>query len=180
MLGYRCGPCGVPIPKTGKYCVRPIYNLDGMSRGAYIKILKKGDKSTPPGYFWCEFFDGEHYSVDYSNDKKNKQWKQILTVIGKKHNLYKFWLWKKINKQFILPYVQNTWFDLVDTINVEYIGDKIIEIHLRGNPDFYGHNYSELTVVWKSDKKRKLDKSWTFIKSEEDLGFDKRIGFYGR
>lgn len=180
MLGYRCGPCGVPIPKTGKYCIRPIYNLDGMSKGAVSRFLKKGDESTPPGYFWCEHFNGEHYSVDFTNDRKNKRWKQSLTVQGKKQNHYKFLSWIKVQKRFQLPYLNNTWFDLVDTINVEYIGNKIIEIHLRNNPDFQDHNFSELRVVWQSDKKRKMGKGWTFIKSEEDLGFDKRIGFYGR
>jgi hypothetical protein len=180
MLGYQCGPSGVPIPKTGMYCIRPIYNLDGMSKGATAAVLKKGDNSTPPGYFWCEFFSGEHFSVDYRNDRHKRQWVQTLTVVGKKQNLYKFVSWKKINKRFPLPWLKNTWFDLVDTINVEYIGKKVIEIHLRGNPDFHNHNFKELLVVWESDGRRKAGKGWTFIKSEEDLGHDKRIGFYGK
>ena len=27
LMGYRCGPCGVKVPQTGMYVVRPIYNL---------------------------------------------------------------------------------------------------------------------------------------------------------
>lgn len=39
MLGHHCGPCGVTVDKDGLYMVRPIYNLDGMSRGAQSKYL---------------------------------------------------------------------------------------------------------------------------------------------
>ena len=56
-LKYICGPCGVPVPKDGKYIIRPIYNLTGMGIGAEIKYLKKGENIIKPGYFWSEFFE---------------------------------------------------------------------------------------------------------------------------
>lgn len=179
MCGYTCGPCGVAVPSTSKYCVRPIYNLDGMSRGAFIKRAKKGDHIAQPGFFWCEYFEGEHYSVDFKNDKKNKRWIQDITVIGIKKDLYKFIAWKKIGKKFIIPWSEG--FNNVDYINIEYIGDRPIEMHLRRNYDFVGHNYTELKVVWESDGERQPPgKGWVFIKSEEDIGIDKRKGFYAR
>lgn len=150
-----------------------------MSRGAFIKKAKKSEYVAHPGFFWCEYFEGEHYSVDFRNDRKNKRWVQDITVIGIKKDLYKFIAWKKIGKKFTIPWSEG--FNNVDYINIEYIGDRPIEMHLRRNYDFVGHNYTELKVVWESDGGRQPPgRGWTFIKSEEDIDMDKRKGFYGR
>jgi hypothetical protein len=186
ILNYTCGPCGVPIPRQGKYIVRPIYNLDGMSLGAKTKFLNYGDESTPPGYFWCEFFEGNHYSVDFCRDTKSK-WNPVLVVQGEKINNYKFISWCKVyDKDFVLPKILADEFDtntLLTTINVEYIGDKIIEIHLRSNPDFNNHSFSELQVIWASDNimdvKEKY-KDYTFIEAIEVSNNDTRLGFYAK
>ncbi len=171
MLGYICGPSGIPIPKTGEYIVRPIYNLDGMSRGAERKFLQKGDNSTQPGYFWCEYFNGEQYSVDFI--KINDTWEVDLAVHGCKVSPQKFTQWKIIDKQFSIP--KFLYEIQVPVINVEYIDDKIIEIHIRSNPDF-----QTLLVQWKSEPTLKLDETWTFIPSYEETDTDIRIGFYGK
>ena len=72
-LGYDCGPAGVPITKAGNYIIRPIYNLYGMSVGVRKQWLRIEDaddiqkhKFMPAGYYWCEWFEGNHYSVDYN------------------------------------------------------------------------------------------------------------------
>ena len=71
-LGYDAGPACVPITRSGKYVVRPIYNLYGMGIGAkviHINIMQSKSMENhaliPPGYFWCEAFEGEHKSVDF-------------------------------------------------------------------------------------------------------------------
>ena len=185
-LGYKCGPGGVSIPETGFYIVRPIYNLDGMSRGAQRKFLNAGDFSTPPGYFWCEYFDGHHYSVDFKRTSTT-DWECDLVVRGIKVNEYKFVTWTKIKDyskdQFTLPdFIKSTYINpAISYINVEYIDSKIIEIHLRRNPDFIGHDFDRLDVVWDSDKWNTTpERAGTFIHSPEEAEFDSRIGFYGR
>jgi hypothetical protein len=68
----------------------------------------------------------------------------------------------------------------VSVLNVEFIGDKIIEVHLRDTPD---PNYDELIPVWSDDIKvvdiyRKI--GYTYIESRDDGdGFldVSRIGF---
>jgi hypothetical protein len=40
------------------------------------------------------------------------------------------------------PSILNELVENYDFVNVEYIGGKIIEVHLRPNPDFIGHNSS--------------------------------------
>lgn len=57
-MGYVCGPPGVPVPNADSYIVRPITNIEGMGRGAEILWLDDDTDHLPPGYFWCEIFDG--------------------------------------------------------------------------------------------------------------------------
>jgi len=190
MLGYMCGPGGVTVPLDGKYIVRPIYNLDGMSRGATTKELVAGDCSTPPGYFWCEFFEGEHYSVDFVNEDGN--FKQILVVRGEKISEYKFTSWTKLplkKKKFDVPdFVEFICRDEVQHINIEYIGDKVIEVHMRRNPDFVHNKYSRIEVAWASswDQNKYDEEQNTFTPSIEQVYnekgevIDTRLGFFGK
>ena len=157
-LGYTCGPGGTAPKEKGHYVVRPIYNLSGMGVGAKIKKIKPDDyESVKAGYFWCERFNGEHYSVDYiwvSDSQIGGSWTQKSSYQGTNFpiNLAKFAEWKKSEYLPKLPdRHKDLWKEIgyggVRTINVEWVGDKIVELHLRpGNI----YNYSTLVPVWKS------------------------------
>lgn len=146
-LGYYCGPAGVAPEHSGKYIVRPISNYRGMGRGSRIMYIKAGEDVIPDGYFWCEVFTGRHLSFDYNHGV------QTLAVEGLKDSdrTDRFASWKKTDDVFDLPRVlletavKYTW------MNIEVIGDKIIEVHLRCNPDFISHNADEIVVVWKEN-----------------------------
>lgn len=178
-LGYNCGPCGVPPTEENEYVVRPIYNLSGMSVGASIKYIETGDTTkVPPGYFWCEYFYGDQYSVTYEyNDKwiPINSWK----AYKEKKNLSRFSKW---TRDFHYPKLPDFFDELKDVglINVEFIEDKIIEVHLRPSPD---PSYNILIPVWADDKKvldSYIELGYTFIESFDDAdGFleTPRIGF---
>lgn len=185
-MNYNCGPCGVEIPSDGTYIVRPIYNLDGMGRGASIKFMQENDLSTPPGYFWCEHFNGIHYSIDYKWHHASQEWDLQLAVIGTKQpGTIQFTAWDKIEPnqlpvRLIKPpkfvYSNNL---QVPNINVEYIGINPIEIHLRGNPDFANHNFSHLDVIWSSSNTdMQYLNDGVFIEAKEQTDNDVRLGFY--
>ena len=107
-LGYRAGPACVPLPKTKntlfKAIVRPIYNLYGMGISAKVKTFRPmidneliiNHGLIPPGHFWCEYFDGAHYSIDYKRTNQPKgsvwAWEPFCTLVGEKEesNLTKF------------------------------------------------------------------------------------------
>lgn len=136
-LGYNAGPGGVSVPHNGDYVVRPIMNLSGMGVGARCMHLEKNDcSSVPPGYFWCEYLYGSHTTIDY-------EWAyETLTPVFAANGyrtsveLYRFSAWKKIAPpQFALPKWINE-LGNVPRINIEFINDKIIEIHLRSGVDF--------------------------------------------
>ena len=146
--GHLCGPKGVPVPAPGKYIVRPIINLLGMGRGAEVVELEMCTMSIPDGYFWCEVFSGRHLSVDYVSTL------QGLTVEGFRKPEDPLWRWSKWAKAgdvIPLPDMLNPLLARHTHFNVEYIGGKVIEIHLRHNPDWAGIDSREIIPVFKGD-----------------------------
>lgn len=170
-LDYKCGPACVPIKEKGDYIVRPIYNLRGCGIGSKKLSLDPEihtkdmilHKFIPPGYFWCEYLMGNHFSIDYK--RENGQWIPFSAMIGiheTEDNLVKFEVWEKVEiPNFNLP-------DFIQNINVEYLNieskdGKIFEVHLRaGNKE-----------IWKLPIRSKLYPSW----SEHDKNSEKSLKF---
>lgn len=165
-FGYDAGPACVPITRSGEYVVRPIYNLYGMGVGAKvidIDISRAKDMENhaliPPGYFWCEFFEGDQYSVDYKRTLAPKgsmfAWEEVDTAKGERdiNNLTKFKSWTKCkNRNILLPKFFN-YIDGVPNLNVEWIGDKVVEVHLRtGNDLFWEYDEGTKVIpIWEGD-----------------------------
>jgi hypothetical protein len=190
-MGYNCGPAGLAPVNDGTYVVRPIYNLSGMGVGAEVKEIKGGDcNQVPAGYFWCEYFDGNHYSADYRwqydrdsiNGKWLEPWKGQSCWEGTNLpiNLSKFVEWKRSD---YIPKVPSELVVLSDVkhINVEFIGDKVIEVHLRPSSD---PKYDHIIPVWASDLGKKKEHmemhGFDFVESYDDADGqldDARIGF---
>lgn len=160
-LGYVCGPAGVAPPAEAVYVVRPCVNFRMMSRGASFMTLSPDQHdAVPDGYFWCEMFLGRHLSFDYQFGQ------QVLAVEGFRDDparLDRFSRWQKITDQFKLPLLLAEVADRYKWMNVEVIGDRVIEVHLRYNDDFSNHTANVIVPVWQ-DK---------FYKSEagDRLGF---------
>jgi len=185
-FGYKCGPAGIAVPEPNQYVVRPIYNLAGMGVGAKVMFLKPEDiDKIPPGYFWVEYFQGTHYSVDYV--KENGKFKQLNCYIGKNSsdNLSVFKYWSQVNHEFQLPKVLQN-LD-VPKLNIEAIGDKIFEVHLRNGFD-HMMEYKEIYPVFTNKKGKRIHFcpnvfQFEYIDGEADgYGYleEKRIGYYVR
>lgn len=195
-FGYACGPAGTDIPKSDVYVVRPTYNLGGMGARASVVQLAEGDySSVPPGYFWCEYFNGIHYSANYTwkmNHLTGGSWEGTTCWQGVNMpiNLTKFVEWKRSSYIPTLPSKGklNELHD-VGEINVEFIEDKIIEVHLRKSPD---PEYDHVIPVWESDEMFRVGNQkkehyelhgYKWIESYDDAnGYidDPRIGFFVR
>ena len=154
-FGYNCGPAGIAPDVKGNYIVRPVMNLSGMSVGAKKMCIDKGEISkVSPGFFWCEYFEGDQYSVTYQ--RQGDTWKQLSCWQGHRNedNLSRFLMWERAdNVKLNLPPLFDQLSD-VGRINVEYIGDKPIEVHLRTSPD---PDYDILIPIW-DDQKNMVDK----------------------
>ena len=159
LLGYNCGPCGVAPEKDGWYIVRPIYNLSGMSLGAEKKYIKANDVTqVQPGYFWCEWFNGDHVSVTYRFIHDiNPYWKPIKGWKGYSEN-FKFTKWERVHEFPIVPRALNE-LSFTD-INVEFINGNVIEVHMRDTPD---PEYDEMIPI--------------FISNVNDIDILKKLGY---
>lgn len=180
LMGYNCGPDSIAPTKSGLYVVRPIYNLSGMGVGAKVVGIVAGDVSkVPPGYFWCEYLSGVHYSATYSFTDGG--WVSSSCWVGLQDvgNLSKFTKWTRSE---YAPQVPPEFYHLwdVDVITMEFKGDRPIEVHLRGSPD---PDYDTLVPVWK-DSTINIDQyiadGYDYIDSYDDAnGFLEvpRVGF---
>lgn len=180
LMGYKCGPTGLAPDVTDHYIVRPIYNLSGMGAGSKVIKIEAGDATkVPPGYFWCEFIAGIQYSATY--EFVDGRWKSISCWQGTNdiNNLSRFVSWIRSTYKPKVPSQFNELHD-VGRINIEFIGDKPIEVHLRESPD---PNYDELIPVWADNSVNKeayLSRGYRYIESYDNAnGFLEipRIGF---
>ncbi len=168
--GVRAAPAGIAVPESGEYIIRPITNIRMMGRGASLAWIRAGDdEAVPDGYFWSEVLAGSHVSVDY-------HWgEQALTVQGFRDNparLDRFSRWCKIEADLPLPGILHGLEDHQEWINVEYIGERVIEVHLRLNDDFANHDADEIWPVWpESPRVQPTDCSWYGSAAGERLGF---------
>lgn len=168
-LGYVCGPAGVDVPHDGFYIVRPAVNCVGLGLGAYEQWLTVDGWTDhlQPGTFWCEMFEGDHISVDY-------EWgQQILAVQGfKPGNTFTRWdRWVKIKQRMPIPKLLQPLTRKYRWMNCEYIGGKLIEVHLRRNPDF-DYDNEEFLPVWQGQDTTPPD-GYRYVECPEQ---HKRIG----
>ena len=168
-LGHLCGPTGVPVPHSGHYIVRPSINLLGMGRFSRIEWIDRDTEHFHPAEFWCEIFKGRHLSVDFHYKKSE------LVVLGERDNgedLYRWKKWTKINLEVKFPEILNSLKGDYEWINCEFIGNKLIEVHFRRNPDFRYGNTGAIPV-WKGDRPQKVE-DFTFVQDKDYL----RKGFF--
>lgn len=173
--GHICGPRGMDVPKPDFYMVRPVINFYGMGIGAKKIFIKKSTQFIENGYFWCEYFEGEHLSIDYVGVNP------VLSVAGKKdpENPYqKFVHWEKVSYHIPLPQMLIKMCLLYKTINCEFINGKLIEIHLRANPDF-SHGNTEMIPVWKGQSTTPPD-GFRYLEDALEDSADERIGIFIR
>lgn len=168
-LGYQCGPTGSFVPKPDFYIVRPMMNMLGMGRFSRKEYIYKHTDHYHPAEFWCEIFEGPHLSVDFRNKKSE------LVVLGTKDEydpLYKWQKWEKIDENINFPEILNDLIGDYEWINCEFIGNNLIEVHFRQNPDFR-HGNTVAIPVWENDKTTKVS-GYNYIRDEDYL----RKGFY--
>ena len=163
-------PAGIPVPESAEYIVRPITNIRMMARGAQRMWIQAGDdEPVPDGFFWSEVLTGPHLSVDY-------HWgEQALTVQGHRADPYRldrFASWNRVDIEMPLPEILHGLEDHAEWINVEYIGDRVVEVHLRLNDDFANHDSDEIVPVWPGqDPAPPEGWSWYGSVAGERLGF---------
>lgn len=141
--GHLCGPAGVPVPRRGWYCVRPCVNVRGMGIGAERRWLapETSVKKVEPGFFWVEWFDGDHLSVDY--DAALRPVRCVRGLRSSYDPLYRWKGWREMDVDIAPTFPHHIHGHYRRGVNCEFIGQKVIEIHLR--PSYDPPN---VDVVW--------------------------------
>lgn len=179
-LGYTCGPTGIDVPKPGWYVVRPCVNAMGLGLGSKKVFIERETMHLPIGHFWCEWFEGKHYSVDYWPKYGTK----AFTIEGIKSHafdmygeLVKWEKWIKVEnkKEHVIPDILYPVIQDYYQINLEFIANKLIEVHLRPNEDFgEGKATQEFIPIWKGEEINPPD-GYRYIEYADVNG---RIGAY--
>ena len=171
-------------PETLRQAIRGTFAVD-VEDVSYTHIGELVDKidndfivnhgCIPPGYFWCEYFKGIHYSIDYRSTTSPAgslfRWEPFHAMMGKntEKDLTRFNSWTSIEPpKMLLPDFINKIMD-VDHLNIECIDDKIIEIHLRTGNDIL-HDMplgTKAIPIWSDEKndKKELEKEGYKFKS---------------
>lgn len=144
-------------------------NLLGMGRNSRrIWIESETEDLIYPSDFWSEIFLGDHLSVDFYQGKPK------LVVKGfrekKEDPFWKWSRWERIDSHYNLelPNILRNLKGSYDWINCEFIGNKLIEIHLRRNPDFRFGNRIAIPVWQKEEETIRIDKkSYRYIEDPD-------------
>lgn len=129
--GLKCGTKKDNVDKL-PVIVRPIINLVGMGKNSKT-VCRYKDISIPKDCFWCEFLTGKHLSYDIFINDHGIQDYIIFRGYPTEKGMFDKWKYIKNKK---LPYKLIIWINKYlknynGVINLETIGEFIIECHLR-------------------------------------------------
>ena len=149
-LRYECGPAGTLPPKSGIWFVKPIINLNGMGVDAYAQYYDGGAIfPVRPGSFWMPHFTGRHLSIDLTRTPSGWDFGLTVECIYRNNRPYE---WRKIMDAPELPDLSAIDGTGIPCINIELIGNHVIEVHLRRNHDFDAMpDASSIFPVWEGD-----------------------------
>lgn len=168
------GPHGV-LPETYPVFSKPIVSMFGMGSGS--RMVANEDKYMEiiePGYFWMPLFKGRHVSTDVALANGTPCWWQHATgVPGREPGTFDYWIIHAPDAA-LLPALEaylSTWISknmqgYTDFMNIESIGGRIIECHLRMTaqwPDLNGEGWLDAVAnlyahgVWSFDNNPKKD-----------------------
>lgn len=148
--GLEHGPCGL-MPSRFPVFSKPIYNLRGMGAGSrIINNLEELESHCLPGHMWMPLFEGEHVSSDVAVINGEAVWWRH--TIGKPLSQGTFDYWTILAQPrpnieaYCGQWLQSNLRGFTGIVNLETIGGKIIECHLRLSDqwlDLNGSNWIE-------------------------------------
>lgn len=148
---------------------KPIYNLKGMGVGS--GILRNADDYAAryqPGHFWVELLTGDHVSSDVAIVDGVPKWWRHARGIASGDATFDCWEIGDAAEPSIETacgdWCRRNLAGYTGMINVETIGGRIIEVHLRFAdqwPDLYGDGWVEALIrlyehrEWRFDDSRR-------------------------
>lgn len=123
-------------PKKLPVISKPMINLYGMGLNTQkIEELEDLDINEFPNNFWMEYLEGDHLSWDLVINEGEILYSTYFIGHKSKYlGLFNYWEWdgKYHSPNKIIKHLVNVYFkEYTGSMNIETIGGKIIEVHLR-------------------------------------------------
>jgi hypothetical protein len=151
--GLRCAPHGV---QPGEFPVfsKPIINLRGMGLGSRVlPDLADYERHLTAGHFWMPLLAGEHLSTDVAVVRGEPVWWHHCRGAPGAGGTFDHWLIEAGRRSGLEAYlgewVSRRLADYTGMLNLESIGGRIIEAHLRVAdqwPDLYEDGWLDSVV----------------------------------
>ena len=151
--GLEAGPHGTPPPRFPVFS-KPITNLKGMGVGSRVLTdLEDYQRSLTPGHFWMTLLHGEHVSSDVALMRGQAAWWRHCRGAVAAGGTFDHWLIEAGRRPQLETYL-GAWAsryltDYTGMLNLESIGGRIIEAHLRVAdqwPDLYEAGWLDAVV----------------------------------
>lgn len=143
--GLECGPHGLEPPAFPVFS-KPVFNMRGMGAGSRVlRTRREYLANQRPGHIWMPLLTGEHVSTDVAVVSGAAKWWRHAIGVPLEGGMFDHWIVLAAGRPEIEAWCGD-WLrrnlpDYTGMVNVETIGARIIEVHLRFAdqwPDLYG------------------------------------------
>lgn len=170
--GLEAAPHGVP-PARYPVFSKPIYNLKGMGVGSRpLHSAEDYAAAYRPGHFWSTLLEGEHLSSDVALVDGIPCWWRHAAGIASGGGTFDHWEVRAdpapAVEAWCADWCRKNLAGYTGLLNLETIGGKIIEAHLRFAdqwPDLYGAGWVEAVIRLYGDGR------WSFEDRDRRTGY---------
>jgi hypothetical protein len=170
--GLAAGPHGL-APRDYPVFSKPIINLRGMGTGGRVlRSAAEYRRYLQPGHMWMTLLRGEHVSSDVAVVDGRAAWWRHAVGIPRARGTFDRWIVEAASRP-ALEAACGAWIGrhlrgYCGMLNVETIGGRIIEVHLRFAdqwPDLYGPGWVEALIRLYADGR------WRFRDRDRRTGY---------
>lgn len=170
--GIECAPHGVD-PVHYPVFSKPIVNIEGMGVGSRaLRGSKDYSRHYHAGHMWMTLLTGRHISSDFAVIDGEVRWARHSVGISCAGGTFDYWTIESAHlpalEQYCAGWIQAHLRDYSGMLNLESIGGKIIEAHLRFSdqwPDLYGSGWLDAMVRLYSRRR------WEFADAQRRTGY---------
>lgn len=143
--GIEAAPHGVE-PSAYPVFSKPIYNMRGMGIGSHVvHDAAEMHATQAPGHMWMRLLEGEHLSSDVAVVGGVARWWRHARGVAGADGTFDYWIVfaepRPALEDFLGGWLRTHLVDYTGMVNIETIGGRIIECHLRFSdqwPDLCG------------------------------------------
>ena len=170
--GLAAAPHGV-IPPAFPVFSKPVYNLRGMGTGSQVLASAEAYRAAiAPGHFWMTLLQGEHVSSDAALIDGEAVWWRHSSGVPGPGGTFDHWTIHAAARPALeaacAAWARRSLRGYSGMLNVETIGGRIIEAHLRFAdqwPDLYGPGWVAAVV------RLYADGIWEFAEPDRRDGY---------